>query len=78
MADQTRTTITDSTTVTVRNDVGQRLGTNAFVTFTPTYTCWPVAINCGTPEEGQVEYCQPALDPDGKTLEGDYLVVYIS
>ena len=76
VSQSTSTTITNSTTITVTHNIGQQPGTNAFVTFTPTYNCWGVTVDCGTEDQGDFDYCQPALTPDGKGVEGDYTVVY--
>ena len=87
VAESTGTTITNGTTVTVTNNLGQEPGTLAFVTFTPTYTCWGVDVDCATPGSGTpsagtstkgfFDFCQPAVGPDGTSLQGDYTVVYI-
>ena len=61
-----------STTITVTNNIGQQPGTNTFVTFTPTYACRGVTVDCGTEAEGDFDYCRPALTPDGKRVEGGY------
>ena len=76
IAKSTDTTITNATTITVTNNLGQAPGTQAFVTFTPTYNCWYVEVDCGTPSTGNLNFCQPALGPGGG-LQGDYTVVYI-
>ncbi|KAK0515377.1 hypothetical protein JMJ35_002756 [Cladonia borealis] len=76
VAQSTSTTITNSTTLTVTNNIGQQPGTNAFVTFTPTYTCWGVTVTCGPKDQGEFNFCQPALTSDGTGVEGDYTVVY--
>ena len=76
VSQSTSTTITNGTTYTVTNNIGQEAGTNAFVTFTPTYLCWGVTIDCGTEDQGFFDYCQPALPSAGAEPEGDYTVVY--
>ena len=72
----TGTAITNSTTVTVTNTLGQQEGTTAFVTFTPTYLCWDPKISCGGDKDAYMDYCVPQFESDGKTLQGDYTVVY--
>lgn len=77
IAKSTGTTITNTTAVTVTNTLGQEPGTQAFVTFTPTYNCWIADVDCGTPSTGTFDFCQPALGPDGTSPQGDYTVVYV-
>lgn len=77
VADTTGTTITKGTTVTVTNNLGQEPGTQAFVSSTATYNRWSVAVDCGTPNTGNFDFCQPALGGRGDGLQGDYTVVYI-
>ena len=72
----TGTAITNGTTVTVTNTLGQQEGTTAFVTFTPTYLCWYPEISCGGDQDTYMDYCVPQFESDGKTLQGDYTVVY--
>lgn len=72
----TSTAIQNGTTVTVTNNLGQQQGTYAFVTFTPTYTCWSVVVNCGAQDSSPMSFCQPAIQ--GQTLEGDFTVIYTS
>ena len=76
VAQSTSTTITNSTTLTVTKNKWQQQGTNAFVTFTPTYSCWGVTVTHGTEDQGEFNFCQPALMSDGIGVEGDYTVVY--
>lgn len=72
----TSTDITNGTTVTVTNTLGQQPGTYAFVTFTPTYLCWMTKVNCGGEDSQAMNFCQPQMGGDGKLLQGDYTVVY--
>ena len=76
VSQSTGTAITNSTTVTVTNTLGQQEGTTAFVTFTPRYICWYSRISCGGDEDVYMDYCVPQLSSDGKILRGDYTVVY--
>lgn len=72
--------VMNSTAVTVTNNVGQQLGTTAFVTFTPTYLCYFAKVDCGAGPSDSFSLCQPQLTENGdkgKTLQGDYNVVYI-
>ena len=72
----TGTAITNSTTVTVTNTLGQQKGTTEFVTFTRTYLCWVPIISCGGDQDAYMDYCVPQFESDGITLQGDYTVVY--
>ena len=72
----TGTAITNGTTATVTNTLGQQEGTTAFVTFTPTYHCWYPKISCGGDQDTYVDYCEPQFESDGQTPQGDYTVVY--
>lgn len=74
VASSTSTTIMNSTTTTVSHTLGQQVGTTAFVTFTPTYLCWSVTVDCGAGESPMFRFCQPQIQ--GSLLEGDYTVVY--
>ena len=64
----TSTAITNSKAFTITNTVQQQPGTNAYFTFTPTFNCWGVTVDCGTPDKGYFEFCNPALAPDGKDV----------
>ena len=61
----TSTAITNSTTFTVTDTVQQQPGTNAYFTCTPTFNCWG---HRGLPDKGYLEFCNPALKPDGKNV----------
>jgi len=74
VASSTSTTIMNSTTTTVSHTLGQQVGTTAFVTFTPTYLCWSVTVDCGAGVSPMFRFCQPQIQ--GSLLEGDYTVVY--
>lgn len=53
------------------------LGTNAFLSFTPTYDCWSSDMDCGKgPTTGQpFTLCQPQMV--GTVPAGTYNVVYV-
>ena len=79
VAEETGTAITQGTTTTVTNTLGFQPGTKAFVTFTPTYECWPATVACdGGSGEASMNFCQPQYTEDGQSLQGDYTVVYTS
>jgi hypothetical protein len=70
----------NATTVTVTNNIGQKIGTTGFATFTPTYLCWRATVDCGSGVSDPVNMCNPqyTTNSDGsQTLQGDYSVVYI-
>ncbi|KAF2500857.1 hypothetical protein BU16DRAFT_535394 [Lophium mytilinum] len=77
IGESTGTGVENGTTVSVSNNLGQALGTTAFVTFTPTYNCYTADVDCGNGIAEGLEFCNPATDGSGDTLLGDYTVVYI-
>ncbi|KAF2814336.1 uncharacterized protein BDZ99DRAFT_516941 [Mytilinidion resinicola] len=47
IGESTSTGVENGTTVSVTNNLGQALGTMAFVTFTPTCNCYTADVDCG-------------------------------
>lgn len=77
IAQGTDTGMTNTTTTTVTNTFGLQVGTTGFATFTPTLRCMTVEMDCGGGPVGGWHQCNPVLNPDGKTPQGDYNVVYV-
>ncbi|KAI9702339.1 MAG: hypothetical protein M1836_000818 [Candelina mexicana] len=76
VSESTGTSITHGYTVTVTDTLGQQIGITACATFTPIYLCWATTVSCGGEGQAGMNYSQPQFGSDGKTLQGDYTVVY--
>ncbi|RDL38177.1 uncharacterized protein BP5553_05610 [Venustampulla echinocandica] len=77
IATDTGTSMTNGRSTTVSNTFGLQIGTTGFATFTPTLRCFTVEVDCGGGSTNGWHQCNPVFNSDGKTLQGDYNVVYI-
>lgn len=78
LAKSTGKQIDKSTSFTVTNTLGQVAGTTAFMTFTPSFTCYEPGIDCsgGTDFDYVATICWPDMLENG-VQDGDYNLVYI-
>ncbi|KAF4618413.1 hypothetical protein G7Y89_g14890 [Cudoniella acicularis] len=66
------TTISNSSTVAVTSTAGIVNGMTAFLSFSPSYTCYEPIVTCGSTEQTIAVVCNPNMDannnPQGETI----------
>jgi hypothetical protein len=76
VAHEAGTSVSQTTSYSVTNSIGQPIGTTMFMAFTPSYLCYTADSNCdnGKGNNITVSSCQPQFDKNG-TLQGEYRLV---
>jgi hypothetical protein len=81
-ATEKSSTVGTSTQNGVTETITQAAGTTAFLSFTPIFRCtiadWTCSDDKGSYTLTQWAVCTPAWSPDGKTMSGEYAMVYMS